>query len=296
MKKSKTTVKPAPAVKKSALDVASEELDSLVKAQTTPAADAKEDPAEMLDKAVAKNGDLKKGDGPGDGDGPGGEVISGGKGGDKGEEETDDEDEYEDDDERDDEDDEAKEEDATKSAANPRGTVRGAFYDELLDHPTYGKVVEASPALEHMTTVMGKSFEFIAQQNAALRNIVKSQGAQILALAQAHTVTQRALSVFMKSQAPGSTSIAKSAPTPGVMGRSGNLFDEAKLDKSGAKGGELAKSEVTHRITRALTDGKLGPDGADILLAYDARGGSALSRIPDDVRKSYGIPDPPSAG
>jgi len=273
---------PAGTVQKSAIDQASEEPAALVKSQGTTG--TVETPAEMLAKsaeataAAAAGTDLKKGDGPGDGEGPGGQVISGGKGGDRGTSNTDEGSEDEDGDDEYEEDDE--DEDSEKS-------LRGAFYGELLQHPEYGDVMEASPALEHMTEVMGKSFEFLGKQNRDLRSMIKAQQRQIDSLVRASVVTQQALAANMKSQAPG---MVKSQ-APGVIGRAGNMIQESR-DDAKAGGSKLSKSEITHRISRALTDGKLGPDGGDILVAFDARGDVALSRIPADIRKAYEIPDP----
>jgi len=160
------------------------------------------------------------------------------------------------------------------------------FYRSLADNDEFVQVLEASPALAHLSDVVAERLADLEERITSKLNMLG-----------------KSMAILMRSQAQFNKSFV-SAPdgssrtSPGIIGRTTdgkgpegvftvNGNDPSGLGKSnGTSVGALRKSEIASKIEAAISDGKADPME---LARFDAAGLNGLG-MDDDTRKQYGIP------
>lgn len=141
-----------------------------------------------------------------------------------------------------------------------RKSLSSEIYEDLLKSGEFEEVVEASPALQHLSDVMAKSMEGFDCRLSSLEEMMKA-GLETIA-------------VMAKSQASilGDIDLVKSnlPPTnPGI------LFSQKRKET-----GELNKSQVRIRLNEMLRKGEIS---SAIMQNFDSQG---IEGLPQDLRKS----------
>ena len=161
------------------------------------------------------------------------------------------------------------------------------FYRSLADNEQFVQVLEASPALEHLTDVM-------AERYAELATMIDNR---LNALSKSFALIMNAQAKMMKSAV--NVDSAGRPISAGILGRTDGNGPVTHYDVRGGNpadkgnntaGQPLRKSLIAERIQAAVDDGK-----ADIkeLSQFDAGGLDAVS-IDEETRKVYGIPLSPA--